>query len=114
MVTHERARTVLALLGCNWVVLDAVFVHWPLRMVRGYSIFFDGDIIEYFLDNKMHCIWGPAHESPTMVCWQQQGVGHRTGGPSWGEFDRCTGHMKQMTWHNQGTRIEWIVFPTLQ
>lgn len=72
MVTHKLARTVLALLGCNWVVLDAVFVHWPLVVSH----------TNCWLDGRLHCLFAPAHKDDDLEAWYQQGMAHRKGLPS--------------------------------
>ena len=98
MVTHDHARTVLALLGCNWVVLDTVFVHWPLQQ---------GQLAYPTLDGQWHCLWEATVRTDVnwlyQQYWYQQGVLHRTGGPA---FELCfDSYPLQIEWWERGVQV---------
>ena len=100
-LTHERARTILGLLGCLGPVLDAVYVHWPLQE-RRYS----GEAVAYYLDGVSHCLWGPSYDQCTTFEWKQKGVYHRIGGPAHRQqFYQAQWFSTWLSWWENGVRI---------
>lgn len=78
MVFHKWIRVYLALsLECNEIVLNSVFVAWPLEKINTKN-----GLVVWCLDDDPHCLWGPSHVTFLCECYNQQGVLHRLDGPA--------------------------------
>jgi hypothetical protein len=78
MVLHKWIRVYLAIfLECNEIVLNALFVAWPLQQMNK-----ENGLVIWSLDGENHCLWGPSHVTTICACYSQQGVLHRIDGPA--------------------------------